>query len=224
MHATTPDPSVLIPSRGCVNLGAAMLLIFLLILPAHTAPLPDVLSRDVPPPTSFSTAELEQDRLFFYDPVDHSRISSADLPELTEPVQWWGVNLNALIWDDDNVTYTDAADSARGEADDTARFGARSDSRGQVWAEAKYVHNLLVRLAKYNPQALYYSLRTSYLEIRASDSHGKGLQRMAAQKRPAASPSPQAEVPSQANKRARVAGAADARYFERRLHPPQHRR
>jgi hypothetical protein len=32
------------------------------------------------------------------------------------------------------------------------------------------------------------------------------------------------EANAREEKRARVAGAADARYFERRLHPPQHRR
>jgi len=39
--------------------------------------------------------------------------------------------------------------------------------------EAKFVHNILVRLAKYYPQALYYSLRTAYLDIRSGNQHSK---------------------------------------------------
>lgn len=50
MHATTPDPSVLIPSRGWVGLGATMLLVLLLIMPANTAPIRDVSNRDAPLP------------------------------------------------------------------------------------------------------------------------------------------------------------------------------
>ena len=43
--------------------------------------------------------------------------------------------------------------------------------------EAKFVHGILVRLAKWYPQAIYCNLRTAFLEIRASDNHHKTMQR-----------------------------------------------
>jgi len=43
--------------------------------------------------------------------------------------------------------------------------------------EAKFVHGILVRLAKWYPQAIYCNLRTAFLEIRASDNHQKTMKR-----------------------------------------------
>lgn len=65
--------------------------------------------------------------------------------------------------------------------------------------EAKFVHGILVRLAKYYPQAIYCSLRTAFLEIRASENQVlKNQQRRKAQ------------ADAQAKAAAAAGGAADA--------------